>query len=195
MEQRRPAGIAPDSGDAQVATLTLGQPPFAALQLFYGEDVAPPEAGLPALAAFAARAAHALRSAEQVQDLALELERTQALLEIVAEAISRLSLAHTLETAVERIAELLQVEHVGVFLRDDGKLHAAAGRGLAAANEEVAARLVEALRGPLRARGTLQADVGGHEPALAAVRARSRRRGPAIGDRGPADGARGDRSG
>ena len=90
---------------------------------------------------------------------------------MVGEAISRLSLAHTLETAVERIAELLQVEHLGVFLRDEGRLHAAAGRGLAAANEEVAARLVEALRGPLRARGTLQADVEGHEPALAAVRA------------------------
>ena len=152
-------------------TLTLGQPAFAALQLFYAEDVEPPEADLPALAAFAARAAHALRSAERVHDLELELERTRSLLDVAAEAISRLSLAHTLETAVERIAELLQVEHVGVFLREDGRLRAAAGRGHAAANDDVAARLVEALRGPLRARGTLHANVDGREPALAAVRA------------------------
>jgi serine phosphatase RsbU (regulator of sigma subunit) len=154
-----------------VATLTLGQPPFAALQLFYSEDVAPPEADLPALAAFAARAAHALRSADHAREVELELERTRSLLEVVAEAISHLSLAHTLETAVERIGELLQVEHVGVFLRDDGRLRAAAGRGSAAANEDVAARLLDALRGPLRARGTLHAQVDGREPALAAVRA------------------------
>jgi serine phosphatase RsbU (regulator of sigma subunit) len=171
VEQWRPAGIAQDSGTAQVATLTLGQPPFAALQLFYSEDVAPPEADLPALAAFAARAAHALRSADHAREVELELERTRSLLEVVAEAISHLSLAHTLETAVERIGELLQVEHVGVFLRDDGRLRAAAGRGSAAANEDVAARLLDALRGPLRARGTLHAQVDGREPALAAVRA------------------------
>jgi len=106
---------------------------------------------LPALAAFAARSAHALRSAERVEELEVELERTRSLLEVVAEAISQLSLTHTLETAVERIAELLQVEQVGVFLQEDDRLRAAAGRGDAAANEDVAARLVEALRGPLRA--------------------------------------------
>ncbi len=171
VEQRRPAAIAYDSGTAQVATLTLGQPPFAALQLFFAEDVTPPEADLPALAAFAARAAHALRSAERARDLELELERTRSLLEVVAEAISRLSLAHTLETAVERIAELLQVEQVGVFLQEDGRLRTAAGRGAAAADGDVAARLLEALHGPLRARGTLYATVGDREPALRAVRA------------------------
>ncbi len=118
-----------------------------------------------------ARTAHALRSAERVQELDQELERTRSLLEVVAEAISQLSLAHTLETAVERIAGLLQVEHVGVFLREDGRLHAAAGRGVAATDERVVAPLVAALRGPLRARGTVQAHVDGREPALAAVRA------------------------
>ncbi len=177
VEQRRPAGIAHDPGVAQVATLTLGQPPFAALQLFYSEDVAAPDADLPALAAFAARSAHALRSADRISELEVELGRTRSLLEVMAEAISRLSLAHTLETAVERIAELLQVEHVGVFLQEDGRLRAAAGRGHAAANEDVAARLVEALRGPLRARGTLHASIEGREPALAAVRAALRSAG------------------
>jgi serine phosphatase RsbU (regulator of sigma subunit) len=175
-EERRPAGVAHDSGSTQVATLLLGQPPFAALQLFYPEAGATPEADLPALAAFAARAAHALRSAERVQDLELEVERARSLLELVADAISRLSLAHTLETAVERIAELLQVEQVGVFLHEDGELRAAAGRH-AADDEEVAARLVAALRGPLRARGTLHVNVEGDEPVLAEVRAALRAAG------------------
>jgi serine phosphatase RsbU (regulator of sigma subunit) len=177
VEQRRPAGIAHDLGTTQVATLTLGQPPFAALQLFYAEDVVAPEADLPALAAFAARAAHALRTAERVQELELELARTRSLLEVVAEAISQLSLAHTLETAVERIAELLQVEQVSVFLQDAGGLRAAAGSGRGAADEHVAARLAEALRGPLRARGSLHAGTEGREPQLAAVRAALRAAG------------------
>ena len=49
--------------------------------------------------------------------LALELERTRALLAVVGQAIAQLSLAHTLETAVERVAELLGVERVAVYLR------------------------------------------------------------------------------
>jgi serine phosphatase RsbU (regulator of sigma subunit) len=154
-----------------VATLALGQPPFAALQLFYNEDAVPAEAELPSLAAFAARAAHALRSAGHAAELEIELVRTRALLEVVGEAIARLSLTHTLETAVERIAELLQVERVGVYLREEGRLFAAAGRGLAAGHDEIAGRLGDALSGPLRARATVHARVGDRDPALAATRA------------------------
>ncbi|MFL5964136.1 MAG: SpoIIE family protein phosphatase [Gaiellaceae bacterium] len=153
-----------------VTTLPLGQPPFAALQLFYTEDAVPAEADLPALAAFAARAAHALRSAERAANVELELERTRALLEVIGEAIARLSLAHTLETAVERIAELLQVDQVGVYLREDGRLFAAAGRGLAGGHDEIAGRLSDALSGPLRARSAIHARAGGRDPALAATR-------------------------
>jgi serine phosphatase RsbU (regulator of sigma subunit) len=175
VEVWRPASVEVDTtlpaAFAHVATLTLGQPPFAALQLFYGEDSAPTEAELPALVAFATRAAHALRSGEQAQGVEVELERTRALLDIVSEAISRLSLAHTLETAVERIAALLQVEQVGVYLREDGRLFAAAGRGIAGGHDEIAQRLSDALHGPLRARTSVYAHVGGHEPALASVRA------------------------
>ena len=100
-----------------------------------------------------------------------ELGRTRALLEVVGEAIARLSLAHTLETAVERISELLGVERVGVYLREDGQLLAAAGRGLSAGHEEVAARLLEVALGPLRARAAVYADVADDEPALAGPRA------------------------
>jgi serine phosphatase RsbU (regulator of sigma subunit) len=174
LETWRPAAVdrqhAMPTTHAHVATLPLGQPPFAALQLFYGEDGAPPEAELPALAAFAARAAHALRSGEERRSMELELDRTRALLEVVTEAISRLSLAHTLETAVERIAELLQVELVGVYLNEDGQLFAAAGRAVAGVHDDVAERLSEALHGPLRARASVQARVHGREPALAGVR-------------------------
>jgi serine phosphatase RsbU (regulator of sigma subunit) len=171
----RPAAVEHDAalppGASHVATLTLGQPPFAALQLFYAADSAPPAADLTALAAFAARAAHALRSAERVRNAGLELDRTRALLDVVSEAISRLSLAHTLETAVERIAELLQVDQVGVYLVEGVALFAAAGRGVAGGYDEIATRLLDALRGPLRARSTIHARADGREPALAEVRA------------------------
>jgi serine phosphatase RsbU (regulator of sigma subunit) len=170
----RPATVEHDpalpEGASHVATLTLGQPPFAALQLFYAADSAPAAADLPPLAAFAARAAHALRSGERVRQVGLELERTRALLDVVGEAISRLSLAHTLETAVERVAELLQVEQVGIYLVEDGALFPAAGRSVAGGNDDVAARLLDALRGPLRARSAIHAKLDAHEPALAGVR-------------------------
>ena len=60
---------------------------------------------------------------------------------------------------------------MGVYLQEAGRLRAAAGRGHAAADDDVAARLLDALHGPLRARGTLYATVQGREPALASVRA------------------------
>jgi serine phosphatase RsbU (regulator of sigma subunit) len=175
METWRPAAIEHDarlSPRAQyVATLPLGQPVFALLQLFYAEDAAPGPAELPALGAFAARAAHALRAGERAREVELELDRTRALLEVVGEAIARLSLTHTLETAVERIAELLQIDQVGVYLREDGRLFAAAGRGLGAGHEEVAARIYDALTGPLRARSAIHARTGERDPALSATRA------------------------
>jgi serine phosphatase RsbU (regulator of sigma subunit) len=154
-----------------VATLALGQPPFAALQLFFTEDAVPPASDLPALAGFAARATHALRSAERATEVELELVRTRTLLEVVGEAIARLSLTHTLETAVDRIAELLQVEQVGVYLKENGSLVAAAGRGLAEGHDEVAGRLQEALSGPLRARSAIHVHAHDSDAVLAPTRA------------------------
>jgi len=154
----------------EVVTLPLGQPAFAVLQLFYGEGEGPPEPELGALAAFAARAAHALRSGERAASVELELDRTRALLEVVSEAVSSLSLSHTLETAVERVAELLQVERLGVYLRDDGRLAVAASRGVGGDLDPVVERLSDAMLGPLRARTSVHAHLAGREPALAAVR-------------------------
>jgi serine phosphatase RsbU (regulator of sigma subunit) len=155
----------------EAVTLPLGQPPFAALQLFYAEGTAPAEPELAGLAAFAARAAHALRSGEKAVSVELELRRTRALLEVVSEAVSRLSLSHTLETAVERVGELLQVEQLGVYLRDGGRLRVAAARGVGDELDRVVERVSDALLGPLRARTSVHAHVAGREPALAAVRA------------------------
>ena len=175
LESWRPAAVEHDEslpdGAAFAVTLPLGQPAFAALQLFFSEEGVPREAELTALAAFAARAAHAFSAGERSRDIELELNRTRALVEVVSEAISRLSLAHTLETAVERIAELLQINQVGVYLHEEGGLVAAAGKGLAPGHEEIAAALLDAVRGPLRARSAVHAEMRGSEASLAPVRA------------------------
>jgi serine phosphatase RsbU (regulator of sigma subunit) len=165
------------SGAAHVATLPLGRPAFGALQLFFGDDAVPPGDELPALASFATRAAQALRAGERARDVEEELVRTRALLEVVGAAIARLSLTHTLDTAVERIADLLDVERVGVYLTADGALQTAAGRGLADGHEVVAERLLELVLGPLRARGAVHAAVTADDPVLAHVRSSLRESG------------------
>jgi phosphoserine phosphatase RsbU/P len=157
-------------GASCAVTLPLGQPAFAALQFFYLDDTAPPAAELTTLTGFAARAAHALRAGARARETEDELGRTRALLEVIGAAIARLSLAHTLETAVERISELLDVEQVGVYLREDGRLVAAAGRGLAPGHEGVAAQLLAVALGPLRARGSVHVRADGAESALAGAR-------------------------
>jgi serine phosphatase RsbU (regulator of sigma subunit) len=160
-----------DEGEgAHVVSIRLGQPPFGVLQLRYQGEPAQDE--LDALASFAARAAHALRLGERSRELESELGRTRALLSVVGEAIARLSLAHTLETAVERIADLLAIERVGIYLLDGGRLVAAAGRDLAPGHEEVAHSLLELALGPQRARETIEVRARGGDPAHAgAVRA------------------------
>ena len=96
------------------------------------------------------RAAQALRAGDVARDDARELERSRALLAVVGQAIAQLSLAHTLETAIERIAELLGAERLAVYLLepDEGRLLEAAGRGLAGPHTRVAERLIDLARGP-----------------------------------------------
>src|SRR5438067_2220394 len=94
----------------------LGQPPFGALQLRFEQPLVPSDDVLDALTTFAARAAHALRSSERARRQSVELERSRALVAVVGQAIAQLSLAHTLETAIERIAELLGAERLAVYL-------------------------------------------------------------------------------
>src|SRR5205085_1572370 len=118
------------SGAGASAMLQLGQPPVGVLQLVFAADAEPSEDERARLAAFGVRAAHALRSSIDSQAVAAELERTRALLAVLGQAISQLSLAHTLETAVARIAELLAIDRVAVYLRQDDRLQVAAAVGL-----------------------------------------------------------------
>jgi serine phosphatase RsbU (regulator of sigma subunit) len=151
--ERRAAG--PERlGPWLVHTLPFGEPPAAALQLAFDDDGAG-DAVLERLSPFAARAALALRRSRRVGLIALALKRSQALVGVVSQAIAQLSLAHTLETAVERVAELTGSGHVVVYLREDGRLTAAASRGLVGPHADLGERLLDLALGPYRSRGFL----------------------------------------
>jgi serine phosphatase RsbU (regulator of sigma subunit) len=157
-------------GEAGVsATLPLGQPPLGALQLLFAPADAPTEKDIAVLATFGVRAAHALRASRRSRTVALELERTRALLAIVGQAISQLSLSHTLETAVARVAELLGAERLAVYLREGDRLYAAAGLGLAGPHVRLADRLLELTLGPFRSRGILVVRDVRSDPRLVGV--------------------------
>jgi serine phosphatase RsbU (regulator of sigma subunit) len=167
---RRLRLVEQDAGDGScVVSIPLGQPPFAVLQLRRAEDLEPEE--LSAIASFAARVSHALRLGERAHAVEVELERTRTLLSVVGEAIARLSLAHTLETAVERSGDLLAIDRVAIYLREDGRLRTAAGRDLdrARGHEQIAYRLLELAMGPLRARATIEVRRLSRDPVLAPV--------------------------
>jgi serine phosphatase RsbU (regulator of sigma subunit) len=157
--------------DGRVAvTLQLGEPPLGALQLIFEGEAAPSSELLDRLARFAARASHALRAGERTRAQSAELDRTRALLAVVSQAIAQLSLEHTLETAVDRLAELLLIERLAVYLLEPGeeRLLAAAGRGLAGPHARIAERLLELALGPFRARGLVTIPDAA-DPALASV--------------------------
>jgi GAF domain-containing protein len=124
------------------------------------------------LTTFAARATHALRSSERAREQSVELERSRTLIAVVGQAIAELSLVHTLETAIDRVAELLGAERLAVYLLEpDGqRLHEAAGRGLAGPHTRVAERLFELARGSLRGRDALLIEDAVVDVRLAPVR-------------------------
>jgi serine phosphatase RsbU (regulator of sigma subunit) len=154
---------------ASVVTFALGQPARHVLQLVYPDGAAPADGLLPRLGTFAARAAQALRAGESARSLGAELARTRTLLEVVAQASEELSLAHALETAVVRVADVLDAERIGVYLWRDGRLRAAATRDLEGAHEPVAERLLELVLGPKRGRGMIVLDDVGADPAFSAL--------------------------
>jgi len=151
------------------ATLQLGQPPIGALQLLFGSDGEPSDGDLATLATFGVRAAHALRTSMHARTVELELERSRALLAIVGQAISQLSLAHTLQTAVARVGELFDAERLAVYLREEDRLLPAAGLGLAGPHERLADRLLELTLGPFRSRGMLVVEDVANDPRLGGV--------------------------
>jgi phosphoserine phosphatase RsbU/P len=160
-------------------TLRLGRPPLGVLQLFHAAGEEPDADQLARLATFGVRAAHALRTGERARLLALELERTRALLEVIVQATAELSVSHTLETAVERVAELLDVERVAVYLRsaDEAGLDEAASRGLAGPHARVAERLLDVALGPSRYRAVLEVVDVVSDPRLAVAATAARQTG------------------
>jgi len=133
------------------ATVPLGEPPLGVLQLLFAQGSEPAEAELRRLMTFGARAAYALRTGARTRELERELVRSRTLLTIVGQATAELSLAHTLETTVARIAELFSAERVAVYLRaEEDRLVLAAGRGLTGLHIRVAERLLELGIGPAR---------------------------------------------
>ena len=154
LREHQPVWLEPTPG-AVLANLRLGEPPLGVLQLAFPPSASPSREQLARLATFGVRAAHALRASARLETVTLELERTRALLAVVGQAISQLSLAHTLETAVERVAALLGVERVAVYLNEDQHVLAAAGRALEGPHVRVAERLLELGLGPFRGGGVL----------------------------------------
>ena len=152
--QERPRGIARSTAvdGSRVATLSLGEPPVAALQLYF-DNGSVAEDDLELLSPFAARAALALRRSRRVGLISLALRRSQTVIGVVSQAIAQLSLTHTLETAVDRIAELTGSGHVAVYLREGETLTTAASRGLAGADADLAERMLDLALGPFRGRG------------------------------------------
>lgn len=166
------AGRAPFAVASGSWILQLGQPPIGALQLSFEQPPVPADDVLDALTTFAARATHALRSSERAREQSVELERSRTLVTVVGQAIAELSLEHTLETVIERVAELLGAERLAVYLLEpDGqRLLEAAGRGLTGPHLRVAERLVELARGSLRGRDAMLIEDAIADIRLAPVR-------------------------
>jgi serine phosphatase RsbU (regulator of sigma subunit) len=173
-----PAEQLPD-GCGVSTTLPLGRPALGVLQLLHPPGDEPDVEQLGRLATFGVRAAHALRAGERARLLAVELERTRALLEVIAQATAELSVSHTLETAVDRVAELLGVERVAIYLRagEDGALEEAAGRGLAGPHAPVADRLLDLALGPSRVSAVLEIPDVSRDRRLVAVAPAARETG------------------
>jgi serine phosphatase RsbU (regulator of sigma subunit) len=171
------AGLPQDC--AVSTTLPLGRPPLGVLQLFHPGGEEPEAEQLTRIATFGIRAAHALRTGRRARQLALELERTRTLLELMVQATAELSVSHILETAVERVGELLDVDRVAVYLRGgaEGELEAAASRGLAGPHAHVADRLLDVALGPSRERTVLEVAEVERDPRLMAVVAAARETG------------------
>ena len=148
----------------------LGEPCVGGLRLVFDPEDEPSAEELATLETFGSRAAHAVRAGERTSDLTQELERSRALLAVVGQAIAELSLSHTLETAVDRVGELLGTDRVAVYLRQAGGLEAAAERGLAGPHVRVAEGLLDLILKRLRARPVVEIQDATSDPRLGSVR-------------------------
>jgi len=157
-----------DDGDERIALVRLGEPPLGGLRLSFADE-APAEEELERLRAFASRAARALRAGERTNRLAQELDRSRALLAVVGKAIEELSLSHTVDTALDRVAELLETDRAAVYLGGGRELETAAARGLAGPHVRVAEALLSLALGRLRPRAVFEILDARTDPGLAGV--------------------------
>jgi serine phosphatase RsbU (regulator of sigma subunit) len=167
--EARAAVSVEEADEGTSAVLQLGQPPIGVLQLLFPAGLEPTEADVANLTTFGLRASQALRASIRSRTVTVELERTRALLAVVGQAISQLSLAHTLETAVANVAELLDADRLAVYLRENDRLYSAAAVGLAGPHARVAERLLELALGPYRSRGLLVISAVAGDPRLAGI--------------------------
>jgi serine phosphatase RsbU (regulator of sigma subunit) len=151
VREQLPGGLA--------VTLPLGLEPLGALEARFGSGTQANNGELEALQTLAARVAGVLEEATLRRDLVLELERTQALLAFSGQAMSELAIEPMLNAAVERIADLLGIERVAVYLNEENGLRTAAARGLQGGHVQIARRLLElAFSSGLLAGGVIVAD-------------------------------------
>jgi serine phosphatase RsbU (regulator of sigma subunit) len=158
-----------EAGGRATVTNTLGEPAFGLLQLVFPPAFVPAPGLVELLGQFAIRAAQPLRAADDAHILASELEQTRAVLAVVAQANRELSLTHALDTAVDRVAELVGATRLAVYLLEDSRLVAAAERGLAGPHVRVAEELLALATGPFRARGYVAVEDVSVERGLAPV--------------------------
>jgi serine phosphatase RsbU (regulator of sigma subunit) len=170
LEEHRAIAVHGERQTGETVTVQLGQPPLGALQLCFAPGRSHDDLALPRLASFGVRAAHALRTSEQAREAGFELERSRALLAVVGEAIARLSLSHTLDTVIERVADLLEVDRVAVYLREGERLVVAASRGVEGPHEAVAGALLETALASSPAATIVEVDHAMSDDRLARVR-------------------------
>ena len=163
-----PPGLAA-AGERVSVAYPLGEPRTGVLQLLFASGQRPSTELVDTLHGFAVRAADVLRENDAVRGVESELEQARALLAVVGEAAEQLSVAHTLDTALARVAELAGVERLAIYLLEDGRLTTAAARGLAGPHPRAAEALLELSLGPYRGRGMLVVPDAGAEPRLADV--------------------------
>ena len=172
LDERRTLG-AHDGPAGEIVTLQLGQPPLGALQLRFSSGRAPGEGATAQLESFAVRAAHALRRSESARAAGVELERSRALLAVVGEAIARLSLSHTLDTVIERVADLLGADRVAVYLREDDRTLVAASSRVSGPHEAVADALLDAALAARHDGAIIEVDSAKDDERLAQVQAQA----------------------
>jgi len=170
-EEHRSISVEGDRRSGEVVTLQLGQPARGALQLRFPPGHSLDKRDLTQLSSFAVRAAHALRSSELAREAGYELDRSRALLAVISEAIARLSLVHTLDTAIERVADLLGVDRVAVYLLEEGRLEVAANRGVEGPHEPVAEALLTVSLASRHGRGVVEIDDALEDERLESSRA------------------------